>query len=228
MAKLHAGLVDQGICFLALQQTAGKGQRGKQWLSAPGENITMSTVFEPSRSLSPKIAAFPFLFSATIALGCYDFTKDYGFSNVAIKWPNDVYINDRKAAGILIENVKQGSSWRWAVAGTGININQQQFSAESGKPVSFSMISGRQYNVVELGRHLHQNLLKRYFQLATADPTQIMERYNQVLYKKGDQVRLKKGIANFTATISHVNQTGELVTTGAMEQQFASGEVEFI
>src|SRR5688572_17852040 len=71
MAKLHAGMVIPGTCFLALDQTAGKGQRGRSWVVNPGENITMSAVLQP-------FSYKPFLFSAAVALGCYDFTKGLG------------------------------------------------------------------------------------------------------------------------------------------------------
>ncbi len=58
-------------------------------------------------------------YSAAMALACYDFINGFGVGNVSIKWPNDIYIGDRKAAGILIENMMRGSDWQWAVVGTG-------------------------------------------------------------------------------------------------------------
>ncbi|MBL7698430.1 MAG: biotin--[acetyl-CoA-carboxylase] ligase [Chitinophagaceae bacterium] len=224
MAKLHVGMVDHGFCFLALEQSAGRGQRGKQWLSKPGENITMSSVFAPEMKSPSQLFTFPFLLSASMALGCYDFIKDLGISAVSIKWPNDLYIGDRKAGGILIENNYKGDAWHRSVVGTGVNINQVDFSEAAGKPVSLKMVTGKQYDVVKLGKKLFAHLLKRY---ETIDGS-TMKEYNGLLYRKGEEVRMKKDNIVFTARIDHVSESGELVTAGPVERRFKVGEVEFV
>jgi BirA family transcriptional regulator, biotin operon repressor / biotin---[acetyl-CoA-carboxylase] ligase len=228
MAKLHAGMVEHGTCFFAIDQASGRGQRGKQWLSNPGDNITMSTIVAPTIGVPANVTAFPFVLSASMALGCYDFIKDCGLADVSIKWPNDVFLGDRKAAGILIENVYQGSSWKWAVVGTGVNINQKSFPPEAGTAVSFKMITGNLYNPIKLGKSLFKFLLKRFDQLKTVPVSTIMKEYNNHLYRKGDLVKLRKGNIVFSAQINGVKETGELITTGVAEQVFNVGEVEFI
>lgn len=100
MAQATAGHASHGTAYFALQQTAGKGQRGKIWHTTPGENIMMSVVIQPE----PLKTSQQFLLSAAIALGCYDFFKNYAGEETSIKWPNDIYWRDRKAAGILIES----------------------------------------------------------------------------------------------------------------------------
>jgi BirA family biotin operon repressor/biotin-[acetyl-CoA-carboxylase] ligase len=130
MAKVHSGINVPETCFLAFSQTAGKGQRGKQWNTAAGENITMSIILS-----APAHKTNPFVFSAGMALACYDFIKEINIEDVSIKWPNDVYIGDRKAGGILIETVYKGSSWEWAIVGIGINMNQIQFDGLGNKAV---------------------------------------------------------------------------------------------
>ncbi|WP_315818363.1 biotin--[acetyl-CoA-carboxylase] ligase [Paraflavitalea speifideaquila] len=100
MAQATAGLASHGTVYFALQQTAGKGQRGKTWHTTPGENIMMSVVIQPQALITNQ----QFLLSAAIALGCYDFFKTYAGEETSIKWPNDIYWRDRKAAGILIES----------------------------------------------------------------------------------------------------------------------------
>ncbi len=84
MAKLHARMVSAGTCFQAVEQTAGKGQRGKDWIVKPGENITMSVAVQPSLYM-------PFIYSAAAALACFDFIKNLVNDEVYIKWPNDIY-----------------------------------------------------------------------------------------------------------------------------------------
>jgi len=228
MAKLHAGLVESGFCFLSLEQTAGKGQRGKLWFSNAAENITMSTVFPLWHRVSANVSGFPFVISAAMALACYDFIKDYNIPSLSIKWPNDIYSGDRKAAGILIENVYQGSSWEWTVVGTGVNVNQKQFPDTAINPISFSMVTGQTYDPIKLARKLHSHLVERFEQLSSSDSTMILDEYNAKLYKKGQQVKLRKDNATFNARIERVNKYGELITFAGLERRFQSGEVEFV
>src|ERR1700741_610993 len=105
MQKVHAGLASHGNGYFALEQTAGKGQRGKSWTAAHGENIILSVTVEtlPVKGLEP------FHLSVATALAAKDLLEKYAGNEVGIKWPNDIYWRDRKAGGILIENVLRGS-----------------------------------------------------------------------------------------------------------------------
>ena len=101
MAQAQEGLASHGAVYFAMEQTAGKGQRGKKWFSIPGENIALSAILQEM----PLLVTNQFLLSASIALASYDFLKKYsGNENICIKWPNDLYWQDRKAGGILIES----------------------------------------------------------------------------------------------------------------------------
>jgi BirA family biotin operon repressor/biotin-[acetyl-CoA-carboxylase] ligase len=228
MAKLHAGMVQYVTCFLATEQTQGRGQRGKIWISNPGDNITMSAAFPLSGRVSANVTAFPFVLSASMALGCYDFIKDCGLPDLYIKWPNDIYVGDRKAAGILIENVYRGSTWEWAVVGTGVNLNQIDFPAEAGKAISLKMITGFHYNPVHLGRSLFSFLIQRFEKLKDESAEAIIAEYNSRLYKKNQTIKLKKGNIVFPALVKQVNEAGQLVIQAATEQSFNVGEVEFV
>ena len=100
MAQSRAGLAMHGTAYLAMEQTNGKGQRGKSWTSKPGENIMLSVVLEP-KGLT---IGNQFILSASVALACYDFLKKYTDPEMTrIKWPNDLYWQDRKAGGVLVE-----------------------------------------------------------------------------------------------------------------------------
>jgi BirA family biotin operon repressor/biotin-[acetyl-CoA-carboxylase] ligase len=111
MGQANAGLAGHGTVYFALEQTAGKGQRGKSWITTVGENIMMSVVIEPQ---SLKIND-QFLLSAAIALGCYDFFKSYAGDEISIKWPNDIYWRDRKAGGYLSRTGSETRSQKSAV-----------------------------------------------------------------------------------------------------------------
>lgn len=222
MHQLQAGMATHGITWFAREQTAGKGQRGKSWLTSANQNIVLSTVIMPRLP-----AARQFWLSATVALACYDFYKNYAGDETRIKWPNDLYWRDRKAGGILIENVFRGADWLYAVVGIGININQVQFDPSLPNPVSLKQITGKAFDAVELARELCQALELRYQSLMKSGIHAILEAYQKVLYKLHEPVTLKKGSILFETTIRGVSDSGRLLTKDVMEREFDFGEVEF-
>jgi len=150
MARIHEGMACDGMAFITQNQWGGKGQRGKNWLSQPGQNLTMSIVLEPGRLILTQ----QFLFSAAIALGILKLVKSLKKGKWSIKWPNDIYWNDRKAAGILIENVILGQYWPYSVVGIGVNLNQETFPPEIPNAVSLKNITGKNYEPVPLAREV--------------------------------------------------------------------------
>src|SRR5882757_7305696 len=190
MAQAHAGTASQGTVYFAYEQWAGKGQRGKTWSSKPGENILMSTVLQPV--FLPITRQFSL--SVAVALACHDlFSRYAGEKETTIKWPNDLYWRDRKAGGILIENSFKGDRWMFAIAGTGININQVLFPETARNPVSLKQITGRTFDVLQLAKELGNCLDRRYGELENGSAARIIAEYNTRLYKRGETVRLKKG-----------------------------------
>jgi BirA family biotin operon repressor/biotin-[acetyl-CoA-carboxylase] ligase len=222
MAKLHAGLAKHGMAWFALEQTAGKGQRGREWLSQPGENIALSVVIAPAGLF----ASQPFVFNMTVANACFNFLATCFKEELTIKWPNDLYVSDRKAGGILIENIYQGAVWKWAVVGVGINVNQLSFDPALKNPVSIRQVTGKTYDTTALARTLHQIILDEVNSPGTAE--EILHRYNERLYKRNQQVKLKKQNIVFETTIREVNKFGQLLTKDSIDRQFEFGEVEWI
>ena len=224
MGQYHAGLAKHGQAYFALHQFAGKGQRGKTWNAEPGQNITMSIILEPDFSTRQ----YPFLLSAAVSLSCIDFLKNLGVEELTIKWPNDVYWRDRKAGGILIENVFRSGDWNAAVVGIGLNINQTKFSPQDIQPVSLKQITGNEHDPIQLARDLCNRLDARYTQLLEENIDNIMQEYNSLLYKRGKEVKLKKGNIVFVTTIEEISRSGELHTRDTIERNFAFGEVEWL
>jgi len=222
MAQIRAGLAKHGDGYFALEQTAGKGQRGKGWQTEPGANIILSLVLQP-RWLA---VSQQFHLSAAIALGCYDFFRHLTGSETSIKWPNDIYWRDRKAGGILIENLLAGDSWQYAVVGIGLNINQAAFPESLVNPVSLRQITGREWAVQELVKELCRCLQERYGQLEQTKG--FPADYNRVLYKRGETVRLKKETRLFDAVIKGVAESGELVVEAGTEERYGFGEVQWV
>lgn len=232
MAQVHAGMASHGMMFFAYDQWAGKGQRGKSWTSTPGENIIVSTVLEPANLPITQ----QFALSAAVALACHDLFSHYaGLSDTAIKWPNDLYWRDRKAGGILIENTFKGDRWVYAIAGTGININQTQFPETARNPVSLKQITGRTFDAPTLARELGTFLELRYQELIKGNAGILLEEYNRRLYCREQRVRLKKDQAIFETVVKGVTPAGELMTQDAvappatgLRRRFTHGEVEWI
>ena len=224
MQQVHAGLATHGMAWFAMEQTAGRGQRGKNWESAPGKNIALSIALLPD-----ELKTFhQFHLSAAIAIVIFDFFSQYAGQKTTIKWPNDLYWCDRKAGGILIETIYLGKEWKWAVAGIGININQDDFAEGLINAVSLKQVTGKNYDVVELARELHKKVMASIDQLKKTGPGNLLSTYNRHLYKRNEKVRLRKGNILFETTVNSVNENGQLITIDTIERAFDFGEVEWM
>ena len=221
---VQANLAAHGTAFFTDEQTLGRGQRGKKWLSEKGANIILSVVLDTKLlSLNRQFAL-----SMAVALACYDFFNKYAIDKTTIKWPNDIYWNDRKAAGILIENTIKGSAWTWAVVGIGMNINQTFFSEIAKNAVSLKQITGKSFDVVALAKELCVALNNRFQQLVSGGEKELVAAYQSVLYKKNENVTLRKDNILFNATIEGVNMNGALLVKDAAYDSFVFGEVEWV
>jgi BirA family biotin operon repressor/biotin-[acetyl-CoA-carboxylase] ligase len=224
MEMLHLSNAKHGTVYFAHEQFAGKGQREKQWQTHPGDNIVMSAVFDTSLLEVSDL----FNLSAGIALGVHDFFSSFVFENVFIKWPNDLYCNDRKAGGILIENIIRGKDWQNAVAGIGININQINFDSSITHAISLKQITGKSYEPVQLAKELCTFLDKRFTQLLNDKSNVLLKEYNSILYKRGELIKFKKDNIVFEGIITEVNINGQLVIEAGAEQAFNVGEIEWL
>jgi BirA family transcriptional regulator, biotin operon repressor / biotin---[acetyl-CoA-carboxylase] ligase len=224
MAMVHAGMASHGMAWFAHEQTAGKGQRGREWLGEPGQNIALSVVLEPLQLKTSE----QFTLSMLVALACYEFFAAMAGDETSIKWPNDLYWRDRKAGGVLIENSYHGSEWKYAVVGIGININQVNFTAGAKNPVSLKQITGKNFDTIELARQLQGLLLQKFNGLTQKELAGLETAYNSHLYKRNQTVKLKKGAQVFETTIKSVNVQGQMITRDVVERSFGFGEVEFV
>ena len=212
--KVQANLAAHGTAFFANRQFAGKGQRGKDWISENGSNIILSVVIDPSFLLA--------------ALAVFDFFSSYAGEETKIKWPNDIFWRDRKAAGILIENHLQGNKWQYSIVGVGININQTQFSPLIQQAVSLKQITGKTYQPVVLAKEFCSFLEKRYLDLKAGQLVQQLNAYNEHLYKKDEIVRFKKDAIVFKAQVKSVNDRGEILLKDGLQDSFQFGEIAWI
>jgi BirA family biotin operon repressor/biotin-[acetyl-CoA-carboxylase] ligase len=222
MGMVRAGMAHHGTAVFTTEQTSGKGQRNKTWISQPRQNMALSLVLEP-QPIAPDL----FLLSMAMAEGTFQFFTKYVSEDVSIKWPNDLYWRDRKAGGILIENVWQANSWNYAVVGIGININQSDFGSLGHKAVSLKQIIGKESEPLQLAKELC-TFLDQAFQVSIKNPDEIRRNYNSHLYKLHQKVKLKTGSRLFEATVKEVHAGGQLVVQHGTEERFDVGEVEWI
>jgi BirA family biotin operon repressor/biotin-[acetyl-CoA-carboxylase] ligase len=194
MAQIKEELAKSGSCYTADFQTNGKGQHGRVWESSKGQNILCSYILELNTldALKNWTPTDQIGFSAAIALGARAFFAAYAGPETKIKKPNDIYFSDRKAGGILIENLVRGAAWTWAVIGIGMNINQSSFSSAavnrvSSNPISLQEITNKSWDVKKMQQHLSEalsNAIQDWLQLGEAATLNQLEQYIIELDKK--------------------------------------------
>lgn len=216
----------EGDVILVERQTAGRGQRGHRWESGSGLNLTLSAVFEPT-FLNPSAQ---FLLSEAVALGVKDMLATYGIE-AKIKWTNDIYVGDKKLAGILIEHKLQGSGIARTIAGIGLNVNQREFSAELPNPISMTTVADRTFERDEVLERLNKALMSRYEQLRAGEDDALQRDYHQSLYRLDSQhwYTLPDG-TRFRGTIRGVAPTGALAIEDEQGElhHYLFKEVEFL
>ena len=224
MNEARLGQTSDGAAYFALDQYQGKGQRDKTWNSKPGENIILSVV----KDCSGLHLNNQFQLSVAVTLACFDFFSAYAGDETRIKWPNDIYWRDRKAGGILIENMVKSDRWSKAIIGMGININQTAFDTIEGKPVSLKQITGKSFDPISLAKELCQHLENRFLVLENKPFDQLLSAYNDQLYKKDELVPFKRNNILFQAKVNGVDKDGHLLIMHGVEERIRFGEITWL
>ena len=226
---LHEGLAQHGMAIYAHEQLAGKGQRGRIWSSDKGSNVILSLIVNP-QSL---VLSQQFQLSVCVALSVHELFMKFAGADTKIKWPNDLYWQDRKAGGILIESVVGSrelsiSSWDWSIIGIGININQTAFPSYLSNPVSLKQITGENFDAVLLAKELCMIMNQKFDELMNSGFENLYAQYLIHLYKINTTVKLRKDNRVFEAIIKGVNRAGQLVVYHSIEEEFNFGDVEWV
>jgi len=204
----------EGSVIITDHQTKGKGLDSNSWESEKGKNLTFSIILYPQFTAEKQ-----FILNKAVSLGIYDMLVDeLPDQNVSIKWPNDIYIGDKKTCGILIQNSIMGKYFDYVVAGIGLNVNQTRFLSNAPNPVSLKLASGKDYNTDEILHKLLAGVFKRYTQVNTPEARTIELEYQQALYRLMEwhyyTVKGKKIYARITGT----NEYGQLLLDSATGQ----------
>lgn len=216
----------EGYIVYTDTQRAGRGQRGNSWESQPGKNLTFSLLLRPEHIPANQ----QFLLSQAVSLAMTDVLNRYapGFS---IKWPNDIYWEDRKIAGILIENVLSGSTFARSIVGIGLNLNQEKFISDAPNPVSLMQITNRSYRMEEMLDQYTDAFRIRYRQTFDTESAQpLRDEYRTMLYRNNGLYPYSSEGETFYASIAGIEPDGHLILTteSGQERRFAFKEVSFL
>lgn len=204
MQLIDADKAQPGLTIVAQNQTGGKGQRGKTWVGIPGQSLLMSIITTPGRANSEQFA-----FNAQVATAIADVLRKLSDTwELRIKWPNDIIINDKKAGGVLIENVIRGSRWTHSVIGLGLNVKQEHFPPDLPNAISLKMALGHDVNMVQLRDDLREEIFNNTLYPLPAESS--MKRYNEFLYKKGQKQRFSNSAGQWDATVLGVLADGSV------------------
>jgi len=222
---LKAREVPEGYVIYTNYQSAGRGHAGNKWESEENKNLLISVILYPTMIN----AAEQFQLSMMISLGICDFLHRYT-EEISIKWPNDIYVNDDKIAGILIENSIMGETIEHTIAGIGININQVKFLSDAPNPVSLTNLTGAQYDLAECMGQLTADLDKRYKYLISGDRDRIKSDYISCLYRHNQWSNFRDLKGKFEGRISDVSDAGRLrvYLKDGNVREYSFKEIDFI
>ena len=228
MNRISQERIKEGTLVWTFRQTAGRGLDQNSWESTPGKNLTFSFVLYPSFLCADQ----QFRLTKAVSLGLIDLvmTKLPIIQEVKIKWPNDIYIGNRKVAGVLIQNGVKGERFEYSVIGIGLNVNQESFSPDIPNPVSLKLITGNEFILETLLANAIECLQSRINLLKSGDNSRLDKDYLDNLYRFGEvHDYIFKG-KKIRARISGINYYGQLILEIPGENTIVCDlkEVEFV
>ena len=217
----------EGLTVFTQCQTAGKGQRGNVWKSEDGKNLLVSFLFYPKFLMIKDY----FNLNIFVSLAMTDLLKSllvYDNYDIKIKWPNDIYVNNKKIAGILIENSFQKNHIAQSIIGIGININQISFEDLNDKATSLKLLTKKDFKAEEILNLFSCFLEKRYLQLKTKSGKLKLE-YLDLLYQKAEKKKYLHHKNIIEAEIETVADDGRLILNYEEKKIYCDmKEIEFL
>jgi len=196
-----------GTIILADEQTKGKGRLGRQWHSANGKGVWMSIILRPSFTFQ-QAPLITLLTSVVIAKTLQEL---YGIP-IKIKWPNDIYLQEKKLAGILTEIHGEQDLLQYLIIGIGINTHRTEFPAELDlKAISLEEFLNSPLRRKELVQSLLFNLEKYYERYINEGFSPFYTFYNELLLWKGMQITVNQLNRQLTGINEGINQDGQLL-----------------
>jgi BirA family biotin operon repressor/biotin-[acetyl-CoA-carboxylase] ligase len=225
-AKALAGCwAEEGTLVLAESQTAGRGRLGRPWLSEPHENLTFSVVLRPNLP-AEGLNLLPLYAAAAVAEAI---EQETGLK-VECKWPNDLLINGKKAAGILLEGSLKENSLDYVILGIGINVNQTIFPDDLAvKATSLRLASGKELDRIRLLRRVLETLESRYAELMKKGFHSILPAWLSRAAMMNKEIALSQAGTVFSGVVKGLSPEGALILqSNGTEKTFFAGDVTII
>ncbi len=212
----------EGTIVITDNQTAGRGQRGNSWQTNIGQNFTLSLILKPHFLTATE----QFKLNIAISVGIFDFLEPYLGTALKIKWPNDIYVGNKKLGGILIENALQNSRIESAIIGIGLNVNQSDF--DSLNATSLGQFTGQFYDLDHLLAELLEQLEKSYLMLRNNKFNDLKVKYLQNLFRYQEKHWFEQNGGRFHGTIIGIDSLGKLAIDVEGIKYFDFKEVRFV
>ena len=199
-------------------QTAGRGQTGNSWESEKGKNLLCSILLPPDKNLYFLNIAVGVAVYHTVqtVLQRSGLTAKRSYSEaVSVKWPNDIYWQDKKVAGILIENAIIGNEITYSIAGIGLNVSQTEWHSDAPNPVSLKQITGKDYDI----ERLMNRLLEAVHAVLNEPEQDVWAYYKAHLYRREGFWPYEDKNGQFLARIKDTLPTGEIVLTDQQRKE---------
>ncbi|MCS6822828.1 MAG: biotin--[acetyl-CoA-carboxylase] ligase [Cytophagaceae bacterium] len=216
---------EEGTIVITDFQTHGKGQRGNRWESEPGANLLLSIVLKPT-FLSVNDQFYLNMMASLAIAAVVDEYTCHAYE-VMLKWPNDVYANNHKISGILIQNTIRDKCITSSILGIGLNVNQVEFTVP--KATSFANLIGAHTPLNSLLDSLLYEIENQYEKLKSPQKSELKEEYIKKLYGLHDKRMYRAYGQVFQAMITGIDRFGRLeLTTESGVSYFGFKEVEFL
>ena len=206
------------------EQTSGRGQGTNLWSSQGGKNLTFSLLLFPDID-----AKDHFFLNMCVSLGIRDTVEKYT-DDVGVKWPNDIYVDDDKICGILIESSIQGGRILRCVAGIGLNVNQQEFESWIPNPTSIRNASGEEADLHQVLDETVRNIHRYYTLLKQGRLPEIKQQYLAHMWRKDREAEYQDANGRFTGTIRGCDEMGclQIERPDGTLSTYAFREVSFL
>jgi len=214
----------EGTVILAGYQTLGKGQAGNTWESEKNRNLLFSIILKPDFLKAER----QFYLSMCISNGLAALIEKTAGKSM-IKWPNDILLNGKKVAGILIENTIMKDMIHTTVAGIGLNVNQKSFEGLQ-EAVSLSVATGREYELSDLLNDALELISNELEPLYMGNPGVIKTTYLNRLYRLNEWARYTDDAGMLEGRITDVGSSGELIIArhNGEIRQYGFKEIRFL
>lgn len=204
-------------------QTQGRGQYGRSWFSEPGNHLAISIVLQPGQMLPEELPVLSMKVSLAIVRTLFALEPTL---QPKIKWPNDIYINNKKIAGILIENSISNTKVHYCIIGIGMNVNESHFPKDLPNPVSLTLLTGKKYPIIPIAEMVREQLIN----ILNEATEKWKPEYDQSIYGLGKKHEFQQNGKKLISKVLGIDMDGKirLVAIDGESKSYFSHEINWL